>query len=375
MSEKEKVNRFTPSDKALKVFVLFVISVLSFAIMLFGKIPGLQIENILEMELSDVFVLVAYSLYGFFPAVFVILFKTTLVSLCFINTFNATFPAWLINTLISSLLFLITIAVINKMFDFFKQNVKKRVLGYLIAVIALSLLMTVIGYFFILPSYDFGSGTRFTFFSQQFLADASLTYSGYLIKCIYIYLPFYIVEYITIFFIYEIVFKRYIYTVLKSEAFNRRQFMSEDDFQVKKADDLKNKLTIESTAQMKKNRALSIMKKKNAVKMNLTDENVDEVKDLILYRYDITVDKFGYVKSTSILSDDETSSIIVSYMQTFYPNAIYKIKSYKSGGQIIRNHSTDGIPASLFMQVNHCTSEITKILDVKIQVVRQKTSR
>ena len=86
------------------------------------------------------------------------------------------------------------------------------------------------------------------------------------------------------------------------------------------------------------------------------------------YRYDFTIDDFGAIKEISIDSFQETSGVIVHYLNSLYPNSKYRILSYKETETIVRDGAHDWLPDDLFKAVNGFDKEITHVIKLTVKI-------
>lgn len=189
-----------------------ILSALAIVFMLYVKIPypGAPWLNI---EFSDVVILVSYVSSGFLPALFVTIIKT-LVSLLVEPTAGPYVGQ--LAAIISSLTYLIMLVVCAKCFKLFSKGLGYRIVGYIIILLINAVLMTVLNYWFVTPTYMYGSYT--TCFNSEAVKGTTEWLKGfgtnYFEVITVLYLPFNLLKGAIILALYEILFNTLIFTVI-----------------------------------------------------------------------------------------------------------------------------------------------------------------
>ena len=377
-SKSNKKPLFSKKDNAVRFLMIVVLSVLGYVFMLLGKIPKLQSHGFLEYEISDLFVILAYALYGFTASVVVAVVKVGLVMLTFFKTIPTPIPIGYIINLISSLVFSISFLILDRCMRSFRRILPFRILTYLVVILAVTCFMVSIDYIFATPialnNYEWT--TIYDYGVDNILASNSSFFpvkDNYGLSIIYIYGPFNIIKSACICFIYETVFHRFIYYYLKSGLFSNGYFMNKLDYK-KRASlaSLKKMALKKAKFDQIKEKKIKNLKKSNARK-ELENPTVEKHHDITLYtyRYDFQISAYGSVRSVSILTESETASLIINFMENNYPGAPFVITYYKEKGEIRKDASSDGLSKELFRSVNKCDLLVTSILDVHIELKRK----
>jgi riboflavin transporter FmnP len=242
-SRPSRVNsRFTVHEQIMRLVMVAMLSALGYLLMLFGKIQPYPFVPYLEIELSDAVVLVAYSLYGFFASFAVAFIKTALCLLTW-GPVGSPIPIGNLTALFTSLIYSLMLLILDKGFHIFSHNRWLRYLGYVLIMLAVSGLMTFLNWLFITPIYLDGYGAEWvTIFDIQDrikeggdLADTFNAYfgkyqAGYALAIFLVYFPFNLLKGFLVCLMYELLFNRVIFRMLKTGRFKSKIFMKNDDF-------------------------------------------------------------------------------------------------------------------------------------------------
>ncbi len=382
--KKETAHRFTKKDNTVRFFVIILLGAFSYALSLFGKIPGMQIRGIFPIEPSDAVIFLAYALYGFWASIAVALLKTGLLMVTFLSKVTLPIPMEGITNFTTSFFLAFGILIMDRSFRTFHRGIGYRLLGYLFLTAFVSLSMVSLVYAFVIPTalnnYHWATIYQTDIAKMMEEHAAFFPYpDSYALSVIRVYMPYVGVKTYSICLIYEIFFHQYVYRVLKSGLLENHFFYNRYDFELRKCYiGLREEALKDFRLKDIKERKLEMLKRRNARKA--LKEGDEEKKAAIGitqydYQFDMTVDDYGSIHQVSIVTDSDSPQIILNYMKNSHPGSCFSIASYKEGAIITRDASSDGLSEELFRQVNGYDREETKIIEVSIIIRNQKTRK
>ena len=166
----------------------------------------------LKIEFSDVFVLLAFSLYSFPGAIIVAIIKT-LLDFAY-NGLTSPLGIGNITAFITSILYCVIFLLVSRVLKLFHKDFKYRLLGYGIITITISFLLVLLNALFITPTFLVGSYT--TAFNNEVANRVTNALNGmlktninsYFLIIFVTYFPFNILKAVLILLIYELIYKR-----------------------------------------------------------------------------------------------------------------------------------------------------------------------
>ena len=372
-NENKKGKRtFSSHVNLIRFSVMILLGICSYLTMLLGKIPNFQYHGILEYEFSDLFVIIAYSLYGYLASIFVGLMKTSLVMATFLSSVSSPLPTGYLVSILSTLCVSTFFLIVDRCLHFFKRILPVRLITYLFLSICTSIFMIAIDYVFAVPTLANGNVfiTIYESDPEQILMNLENLFQGYTSydkAVLSIFVPFNLIKCASICFLYEVFFYRFIYKFLKSGYFEKGYFMNRYDY-------LHEDVVFSLRKRSKRRDRVVMMQKRRIEKLKRRNANREEEEEaptevvLNRYRYDFTIDDFGAIKEISIDSFQETSGVIVHYLNSLYPNSKYRILSYKETETIVRDGAHDWLPDDLFKAVNGFDKEITHVIKLTVKI-------
>lgn len=224
---KVKERRLRNRKQIYQVILIALFSALGYLLMMLGKVVPFFTFSFLEVEISDLSILLAYSFIGYIPSLLVAIIKTLLTALTF-GFVGVPIPIGQITALISSFFYATFLMLADKLFSFMTFNLKKRIFLYAGISILNSVILTYLNYLFITPTF-LTYGDRFLTCFDLFKApegselnEAFNSYFGvvsnsYTAAIFAIYIPFNLLKAVLIFFVYEILLERAIKPLLKNK--------------------------------------------------------------------------------------------------------------------------------------------------------------
>lgn len=365
---------FTAKENMVRFLVILLLGVLGYTLSLFGKIPGMQVNTFFPIEPSDVVILVAYALYGFWASFVVILLKTGLLMLTFFNALTKPIPLEGIVNFLFSFFLAFSILVMDRSFRTFHKGIFYRLLSYIFVAVFVSLMMVSLEYAFVIPIAlnQYRWTTIYQVDISKMMVDHRSFFpypNSYELSILRVFLPYNLVKTYAVCLLYEICFHQFVYRMLKSGLLDNRYFMNRYDFELAKLFVNLKTIALEY-AQIKEAREKKVesLKKRNARKVLEEEPKNNTSITEYDYRYDMTIDDYGSIHDVSIVTDSESSQLIVNYMLNSHPGSKYHISSYQEGPEIVRDASSDGLSPELFKAVNGYSKEVTKIIKVSIIV-------
>ncbi len=380
--EKKSRPFFTKKENVIRSFVILGLGILGYAFALFGKIPGMVYYYVMPIEASDVVVLATYALYGFWAAFFVAVFKVGLVMLTFFNSITTPIPLEGIFNFLMSFFLLFGMLLMDRSLRMFRKNFWIRFLGYIFMSVFVSVSMISLEYAFLIPIAfnDYQWTTIYMVNQNQLLNEYSSFFSihdSYDLSVLRIFMPYNLVKSMSVCILYEIFFHHIIFQFCKYGLFTEHYFLNRAELK----DDKLNVNLRKSAIRLAKIKELTEvrierLKKKNSRKTMQEDGNKTTIfLSQYDYRFDMTIDDYGSIHEVSILTDSESSAVIVDYMKNSHPGAKFHISSYQEGQTIVRNAWTDGLGNEIFREVNGYDEEVTKVIKMTIVIQRQSTRK
>ena len=204
----------------VRMVTVALLSALGIVMMLFVKFPY-PFAPWIEIEFSDITILIGYALTNFVGALAIAIIKT-LISL-FVQPVGIYYIGQLA-AFLSSFTYLFCLFLSVKVFKWFKKGIKFRILAYCFIVLVNSLFMTLLNYLFITPTYLTGEYTTCFNAAAVELVEKSLGKFGtnYFTMIFVLYLPFNILKAFLNCLVYEIVFNTLFFVLLKENpTFNK----------------------------------------------------------------------------------------------------------------------------------------------------------
>ena len=237
IAKSKTKGRFSTHDQILRLVITAFLSALGYVLMMLGKVLPYPLLPFLEIEPSDAVVLVAYALYGFWSSGVVAVLKTVLTMLTF-GPVGSPIPVGQITAIITSLAYSFGLFIMDKVFRSFSKGTLNRIISYVFVILFVSSLLTYLNYLFITPTFmTYGAQflTVYDFQNNQGLNDTFNQYFGvfkgsYGAIIFLAYFPFNLLKGLIVCCIYELVFNRVIFHILKSGMLGTNAFMKAEDF-------------------------------------------------------------------------------------------------------------------------------------------------
>lgn len=236
--EKEK-NVRKSTQIISRMTTLAVLSALGFVLMAYARItyfiPWLQVE------FSDVVVMIAYAMYGWWGGIVVAVIKTGADLL--VNGVSGPADIGHITALLASLTYVLGLFLTSHVFKLFKRGFWFRLIGYIFIMALVSLLMTGLNVLFITPVYM--TGRWATCFDSDAVAAVEGMFknygTNYFTMVNTVYLPFNLLKSVSIVAIYEIVCNRVIFILMARSPKMKKYFLGpkfeKEEKEVKKETD------------------------------------------------------------------------------------------------------------------------------------------
>lgn len=195
----------------LKIVSIAVFSALGFLLMSFAQIPY-PFAPWLKIEFSEITTLISYSLYSFPGGIIVGLIKT-LLDLS-VHGITAGLGIGNITAFLTSILYCLSLFVINKIFVSFNKKTHIRIIGYTVIILFISFVLVLLNALFITPSYLNGKYvTCFNSGVRQGVIDGlnkmlNSNFDSYFLIIFVVYFPFNIIKGVLVFVMYELLYKR-----------------------------------------------------------------------------------------------------------------------------------------------------------------------
>ena len=350
---------------------LFLLAAIGYGIALLGQIPNATWFSFYSIDLSDLRTVFVYALYGFFPSVFVILFKSAMVALTFFERLCLPFPLYPIATALNSLVLLLFLTFFDRICHVFSKGLPGRLYGYLRTRLFTSAVFGYFSFLFILPTRVNGNHLTSIFTAEPNRDLRNSLSPSFFLKgnpyrmTAFLYGIFYSLRInACIFFFYELVCNPLIFRKRKSPVLGSKVFITERDLEhFSPFDSIKEKAI--QLGEDKIHLQNKINKRNRSLQENNTihkDVNRNE------YAYFLHIDEFGVRREVKLSSLVHSSALILAYLTNIYPKQNYKILSYESLGDNYADASTDGLSKKVFYQIHHCDKITTYNYSVSIRV-------
>ncbi len=356
---------------AKKAGMLFLLAVLGYGISLLGQIPQLRFFSLFPIDFSNLRVVCSYAIYGFYPALFVLLFKAARVSLTFFSKLCFPFPIFLVSSVLDGFVTLLLLFWRDWGCHVFSKGFFGRLYGYWITSFFNAIILGYLSYLFIIPTRASGNKIRSVFSTEMNRNTLAELYpsvfkpSYYYPVASFIYgILYFFIRHVAIFFLYEVLFNKLIFDTRKSPILGSKVFRTEKE------------LTHFSPFDSIENAAIrlgedKIRRQEKINKRNKTIQEEDDVRKDInqnLYVYVLHVDEFGVRREVRLSSFVQSTSIILAYLTNIYPKQNYKILSYQRLEDTYTDASTDGLSKEVFYQIHKCDKITTCTYDVSVRI-------
>ena len=215
------------SEIITRLVTIAMLSALGFVLMAFCRIPYPP-SPWLMIEISDIVVLLAYVLYGFSGSILTAILKTALDMS--INGLSGFAGIGNITALFTSLMYIVGLYLCSHIFRMFNKGLGHRIIGYVIITIYVTVILTTANCIFITPTYLCGYFT--TCFDSvtvnnmlQSLEQMGYSNMGYAGIIFLIYFPFNLMKGAIIFLVYELLFNRIVFVLMKRSPFMKKYFL------------------------------------------------------------------------------------------------------------------------------------------------------
>ena len=208
-----------------QVVLMAIFSACGYVLMILGKVIPFGPFSFLEVEISDLTVLMAYTFVGYFPSLLVAIIKTLLAALTF-GFVGVPIPIGQITALISSFLAVSLLFIADKFFYLASKRTIGRIIIYIFIGIFDSFVLSILNFLFITPTFlTFGSEflTCFDIFNasndsgiigafNQYFGALKTSYAGAIFA---IYIPFNLLKAALILTLYEVLCFRALTPLIK----------------------------------------------------------------------------------------------------------------------------------------------------------------
>ena len=207
--------------------MMALFSTFGYLLMILGKVVPFGPFSFLEIEISDLTVLLAYSFIGYFPSLLVAIVKTLLAALTF-GFVGVPIPIGQITALISSFFYATFLLLLDKTFHLAKQPLSRRIISYCMMGLIISLILTFLNFLFITPTFmTFGAQflTYFDIFNAPEDSQLLITFNEYFgaLNASYtgaifgIYIPFNLLKAVLILILYEVLYFKALVPFIRSQ--------------------------------------------------------------------------------------------------------------------------------------------------------------
>ncbi len=228
---KRKVRRI--DEIVTRMATLAMLTALGSVLMAFAKIKY-PFAPWLEVEVSEIVVIIAYALYGLPGGIIVALGKLGL-KIAFVGT--STNYLGELTALIASIMFILGMLITSHL-QWFKKGLTFRIISYASITVFVAVLMTLLNAIFLTPSFltIYSNPPRLsTCFEEGALQNVYNKLMGttntnvnawlYIGAISIIYLPFNLLKAALCFLVYEILFNRLIFVFMRRSAFFKKYFV------------------------------------------------------------------------------------------------------------------------------------------------------
>lgn len=241
-TKQKRSSRFTLREQIRRRVRIGFLSALGYLLRRLGQFQPYPLLPFLQLEVSDAVVRVAYSLYGFFASAFVAIAKTLLTRATF-GPVGAPIPIGNRTAVFTSLRYSVRLLLCDKVFHLFTKKLWKRIIGYVIVILGVSIRRTFLNWWFITPTYrtfgaqwlDYG---RIKSSINNLNSDIGQTFNsffgkfnvGYSLAIFLGYFPFNLIKGLLVCLAYELICNRVIFHVLKGKKRKTNRFRKASDF-------------------------------------------------------------------------------------------------------------------------------------------------
>lgn len=215
------------SEVITRITTIAILSALAFVLMAFVRIPY-PLAPWLQIEFSDMVVLIGYALYGLPGGLAIAVLKTGLDLA--IHGLTDGLGIGHLTALFTSLIYVLGLFLCSHVFAWFKKGLKFRILAYSFIILLVSVLLTFMNGLFITPSYLMGSYT--TAFNSEavegiisFFQKSGYPGESYFLMIFLAYFPFNLIKGLAVCVIYELIFNRIIFVLMERSPFLKKYFV------------------------------------------------------------------------------------------------------------------------------------------------------
>lgn len=347
-------SRFTVHEQIMRLVIVAMLSALGYLLMFLGKFLPYPPVPFLEIEISDAVVLVGYSLYGFWASFAIAIIKTGL-QLLTTGPVGSPIPIGQITALITSLTYALLLLILDKGFKIFSKNRWFRYLGYVLITLFVSFFLTFLNWLFITPTYLVYGAEFLSYFQirddllnngqyaetlHSYFSAFNFGYTGIIAA---VYLPFNLLKGALVCLVYELLFNRVIFHMLKSGRFESKIFMNASDLKEKEKKerykDYSNLLD-----------GVEIEKKTYQYLLLITYQN----KQLIL---------------PIIESEKEKELFVEEYVHKNYPNTSYQVLKESKIKNKVEDSESENLSKEEFFNQYNCDKLITTTYQIELNIV------
>lgn len=213
---KKKIDR---NKIIYNITVTAILSALGSILMIVGTYLPYPIAPFLKLEPSDTVILVAYAMCGLPSALSCALIKAVLEML--INGPTGPIAIGQITAFCTSMSYVLGLFLCSHVFKLFKRGIVGRISSYVIIILIVSVIMTLLNYLFITPTYlSYKPDSCFNPIYQGHFENPVLPFKGSFFFVIALtYLPFNLLKGLIVCGIYELLLNRVIFHYLKDSKF------------------------------------------------------------------------------------------------------------------------------------------------------------
>ena len=213
----------------LRLSTIAFLSALGFVLMAYLRIDY-PLGPWLKIELSDITVLIGYVLFSFPGGIAVAILKTALDLL--VHGLTGVFGIGNITALISSLMYVLALFITSHILKLFKKGLGYRIIGYIFITVFVSLIMVFLNALFITPTYLSGKYTTCFDVEVRNQVVAALKGNNYFLSVFILYFPFNLIKASSICILYELIFNRLIFVLIRNNPKIGKYFFKKDKNEV-----------------------------------------------------------------------------------------------------------------------------------------------
>ena len=202
-----------------RMAIIALLSALGVVLMLYVKIPY-PFASWCEIEISDLTIIVGYVLTGFPGACSIAFIKTLIHMLTMPTSVGEALYIGDLAAILSSLLYLFGIFISSHLFHLFRKGFKFCLVGYLFIALFVAVIMTLLNFLFITPTYlSLRYTTCFDSAAVKAVEDSlgsmgfPFPYAGIIFA---VYIPFNLLKSALILALYEILFNTLFFRLFKN---------------------------------------------------------------------------------------------------------------------------------------------------------------